>query len=394
MQKVLQELGEDTSEPRNGKKGKTKSAVRKEAKMKTIDKSIVKVVESVIRMAEVKEKKDEKRNLIKSETCDLNMNKEDAQAVEMASLMAKSNSRQEELTVMRAELEAVKERRRCLLEEQKRSREEEELLRSRLVEEQGRSARVEGEHRSRLAGLRARNQQLEEELRTSQQAAGQPARPSVVSQQAMLPSQQQATMATTRATVATTQATVATTQAQHNPLPSPTPVGQPASQLTPAHGRLVARLVARPSLAGTAAAEVGRLVARVREKRGGLTGLGVEEIAGEVRRLGREEECPVCLDTMVEGELTRCTRCRQRFHSRWGMGSFSSKLPHILTKTGFCAFLFGFLVFGPGAPGTGWGGRGRRAAAAPPAGQGRSKRRGQLEERRELIGGSDELRGI
>jgi len=82
MQKVLKELGEDTSEPRNGKKGKTmktekktKSAVKKEAKMKTIDSE---VVESVV-MAEVKEKTDEKRKVSNSETYDLNMNKEDAQ---------------------------------------------------------------------------------------------------------------------------------------------------------------------------------------------------------------------------------------------------------------------------------------------------------------------------
>ena len=107
---------------------------------------------------------------------------------------------------------------------------------------------------------------------------------------------------------------------------------RPSAPLTPAHSRLVTKLASRPALADMAAAEVGRLVARVRGERGGLSGLGVEEIAAEVRRLGREEECPVCLDTMVQGELTRCTRCRQLFHSRWGMGELCSKAQSLKSK--------------------------------------------------------------
>ena len=104
------------------------------------------------------------------------------------------------------------------------------------------------------------------------------------------------------------------------------------TEATPTQSRLVAKLVARPDLAGMEAADVGRLVARVREERGELTGLGVGEIAAEVRRLGREEECPVCLDTMMQGELTRCTRCRQLFHSRWGMGELCSKAQSLKSK--------------------------------------------------------------
>ena len=286
MQKVLLDLGEVTSEPRKDK----------------------------MKRGLVKSKKSEEKTKAKSSS-----NKEDQLRVEVARLVASSAGRQEELRVARTQLAAAREERERLLGEQRRSREQEEDLRSRLVEEQARSARVEAELRSRLAGLRANNQQL-----ASQQARllSQPARPSIVGQLAMLATSQPQHLAIPLPCTRPADPEVP------KPLPPPVssksfpPPGAPRpspAPLTPAHARLVARLVTRPALAGMAAAEVGTLVARVREERGGLTGLGVDEIAGEVLRLGREEECPVCLDTMVQGELTRCIRCRQLFHTRWAL---------------------------------------------------------------------------
>ena len=121
--------------------------------------------------------------------------------------------------------------------------------------------------------------------------------------------------------------------------------GQPSQQTTSAHARLVERLQERGNLLPIAPSECSLLVMKVlashfpvfsimlqlRTSRGGLSGLTMDQIEGEVRRLAkedarlRERECPICLDLMitdanVPGQLLRCVQCNQAFHSRWRNG--------------------------------------------------------------------------
>lgn len=58
----------------------------------------------------------------------------------------------------------------------------------------------------------------------------------------------------------------------------------------PAHCRLVEKLVAWGQLPGLSSSDCSRLVMKLRAERGGLTGLAMVEIEGEVGRLAREEE--------------------------------------------------------------------------------------------------------
>lgn len=58
----------------------------------------------------------------------------------------------------------------------------------------------------------------------------------------------------------------------------------------PAHCRLVEKLVAWGQLPGLSSSDCSRLVMKLRAERGGLTGLAMGEIEGEVGRLAREEE--------------------------------------------------------------------------------------------------------
>jgi len=99
------------------------------------------------------------------------------------------------------------------------------------------------------------------------------------------------------------------------------------SQTTSAHARLVERLQKRGNLLPIAPSECSILVMKLRTSRGGLSGLTMDEIEGEVRRLAqedarvRERECPICFDPMltdanVPGQLLRCVQCNQAFHSR------------------------------------------------------------------------------
>ena len=61
--------------------------------------------------------------------------------------------------------------------------------------------------------------------------------------------------------------------------------------------------------------------------RGGLSGLTMDQIEEEVRKLAREDarsrerECPICFDLMlietkIPGQLLRCVQCNHAFHSR------------------------------------------------------------------------------
>ena len=67
--------------------------------------------------------------------------------------------------------------------------------------------------------------------------------------------------------------------------------------------------------------DCNRLVQQLWASRGGLSGLPMEEIEEEVRRMAKEEaevkakECPICFDPMVS-KLLHCKQCNQAFHSR------------------------------------------------------------------------------
>ena len=63
--------------------------------------------------------------------------------------------------------------------------------------------------------------------------------------------------------------------------------------------------------------DCNRLVLQLRAGRGNLSGLPMDMIKVEVRRLAREEECPVCLDPMGGGGLSLARlNCGHTFHSR------------------------------------------------------------------------------
>jgi len=100
-----------------------------------------------------------------------------------------------------------------------------------------------------------------------------------------------------------------------------------SKQTTSAHARLVERLQERGNLLPIASSECSLLIMKLRTSRGGLSGLTMDQIEGEVRRLAkedarsRERECPICFDLMlndanVPAQLLRCVQCNQTFHSR------------------------------------------------------------------------------
>jgi len=99
------------------------------------------------------------------------------------------------------------------------------------------------------------------------------------------------------------------------------------SQTTSAHARLVERLQERKNLLPIAPSECSRLVMKLRTMRGGLSGLTMDQIEEEVRKLAREDarsrerECPICFDLMltetsIPGQLLRCVQCNHAFHFR------------------------------------------------------------------------------
>ena len=73
-----------------------------------------------------------------------------------------------------------------------------------------------------------------------------------------------------------------------------TGTGSPGSVVTgspgPSHCRLVEKLLSWGQLPGLSSSDCSRLVMKLRAERGGLTGLAMGMIEGEVRRLAREEE--------------------------------------------------------------------------------------------------------
>jgi len=95
---------------------------------------------------------------------------------------------------------------------------------------------------------------------------------------------------------------------------------QPSVNCT-SHERLVEKLLKQIKQLPISPADCSRLVQKLRASRGGLSGLPMEVIKEEVRKLAMEEaevkanECPICFDPMVSN-LLHCMQCNQAFHDR------------------------------------------------------------------------------
>ena len=87
------------------------------------------------------------------------------------------------------------------------------------------------------------------------------------------------------------------------------------------HSRLVEKLLKRIKQPPISPADCSRLVQKLRASQNGLSGLPMEVIEEEVRRMAMEEaeakakECPICFDPMVS-KLLCCKQCNQAFHCR------------------------------------------------------------------------------
>ena len=95
---------------------------------------------------------------------------------------------------------------------------------------------------------------------------------------------------------------------------------QPSVKCT-SHDRLVEKLLKQIKQPPMSPGDCSRFVQKLRASRGGLSGLPMEVIEEEVRRMAMEEaevkakECPICFDPMIS-KLLHCKQCNQAFHSR------------------------------------------------------------------------------
>jgi|ERR1712192_68926 len=86
------------------------------------------------------------------------------------------------------------------------------------------------------------------------------------------------------------------------------------------HSRLVEKLLKRIKQPPISPADCSRLVQKLRASQNGLSGLSMDVIEEEVRRMATEEvevkskECPICFDPMVS-KLLCCKQCNQAFHN-------------------------------------------------------------------------------
>jgi len=93
----------------------------------------------------------------------------------------------------------------------------------------------------------------------------------------------------------------------------------PGSGHSTSHSRLVEKLLKRIKQPPISPADCSRLVQKLRASQNGLSGLPMEVIEEEVRRMAMEEvdakakECPICFDPMVS-KLLQCKQCNQAFH--------------------------------------------------------------------------------
>ena len=87
------------------------------------------------------------------------------------------------------------------------------------------------------------------------------------------------------------------------------------------NARLVEKLLKQIKQPPISPADCGRFVQKLRASRGGLSGLPMEAIEEEVRKMAMEEaevkanECPICFEPMVSN-LLHCKQCNQAFHMR------------------------------------------------------------------------------
>ena len=98
---------------------------------------------------------------------------------------------------------------------------------------------------------------------------------------------------------------------------------EPLKSVSSTHVRLVEKLSKRIKHPPISTADCSRLVHQLRASRGKLSGLPMEVIEEEVRKMALEEaevkakECPICFDPMVS-KLLHCKQCNQAFHYRSG----------------------------------------------------------------------------
>jgi len=106
----------------------------------------------------------------------------------------------------------------------------------------------------------------------------------------------------------------------------------PSSGNSASHSRLVEKLLKRIKQPPISPADCSRFVQKLRSTQNGLSGLPMEVIEEEVRRMAMEEaevkakECPICFDPMVS-KLLYCKQCNQGFHNRcWNDWAQSKEL--------------------------------------------------------------------
>ena len=98
---------------------------------------------------------------------------------------------------------------------------------------------------------------------------------------------------------------------------------EPLKSVSSTHVRLVEKLSKQIKHPPISTADCSRLVHQLRASRGKLSGLPMEVIEEEVRKMALEEaevkakECPICFDPMVS-KLLHCKQCNQAFHYRSG----------------------------------------------------------------------------
>jgi len=108
------------------------------------------------------------------------------------------------------------------------------------------------------------------------------------------------------------------------------------------HVRLVEKLLKQIKYPPISTADCSRLVQQLRGKKGKLSGLPMEVIEEEVRKMAMQEaevqakECPICFDPM-KSKLLHCKQCNQAFHFRcWNEWAQSKELSPEATECPVC----------------------------------------------------------
>jgi len=117
---------------------------------------------------------------------------------------------------------------------------------------------------------------------------------------------------------------------------------EPPKSVSSTHVRLVEKLLKQIKHPPISTADCSRLVHQLRAAKGKLSGLPMEVIEEEVRKMALEEaevkakECPICFDPMVS-KLLHCKQCNQAFHYRcWKKWAQSKELHPEATECPVC----------------------------------------------------------